>query len=138
MPDANVTGGARVQAIDVQQASTSPLSAAWVVDGMIYTSGQVGRDAQSGDVPAELEAQIRAAMSNLQQVLEAAGGSLASVVKTTVYLVRRDDFAAMNSLYASYFPGAKPARSTVIVELARPDLLYEIEAIAYRDAGTGG
>jgi 2-iminobutanoate/2-iminopropanoate deaminase len=135
MPDANATVRPRAQAIDVSGSSTSPLSAGWVVDGMIYTSGQVGRDPDTGVVPSELEDQIRVAMSNLEQVLQAAGGSLASVVKTTVFLVRRDDFANMNKLYAGYFPGAKPARSTVIVELARPDLLFEIEAIAYVETG---
>lgn len=135
MAEANAAGRPRARAIDTPGLSTSPLSAAWVVDGMIYTSGQVGRDPKTGEVPSELEDQIRVAMSNLQQVLQAAGGSLASVVKTTVYLVSRDDFAAMNTLYPDYFPGAKPARSTLVVELARPDLLFEIEAIAYVETG---
>ncbi|HZS91119.1 MAG TPA: RidA family protein [Chloroflexota bacterium] len=135
MAEANAAGRPRARAIEAPGLSTSPLSAAWVVDGVIYTSGQVGRDPKTGEVPSEMEDQIRVAMSNLQQVLQAAGGSLASVVKTTVYLVRRDDFAAMNTLYAGYFPGAKPARSTLIVELARPDLLFEIEAIAYVETG---
>jgi len=70
-------------------------------------------------------------------VLVAAGGSLATVVKTTVYLTRQHDFAAMNTVYASYFPGAKPARSTVIVTLAAPALLFEIEAVAYQQNETG-
>jgi 2-iminobutanoate/2-iminopropanoate deaminase len=135
MPDANATGRPRARVIDVSGASSSPLSAGWVVDGMIYTSGQVGRDPKTGEVPSELEDQVRVAMSNLHQVLQAAGGSLSSVVKTTVYLVRRDDFADMNRLYADFFPGAKPARTTVIAELARPDLLFEIEAIAYLETG---
>lgn len=123
-----------MQAITLTGLSSSPLSSAIVVGGMIYTSGQVGRDPRSGLVAPDLAGQIEQAMLNLQDVLRAAGGSLASVVKTTVFLTSREDVAAMNGLYAPYFPVTKPARSTLIVGLAQPELLFEIEAIALRMA----
>jgi len=128
---------ARTHVITLPGLSASPISAAQVLNGVIYTSGQVGRDPASGHVPDDLVEQIRLAMDTLQHVLIAAGGSLSSVVKTTVYLTRQQDFAAMNTAYAAYFPGAKPARSTVIVNLAAPTLLFEIEAVAYQENETG-
>ncbi|HWE61706.1 MAG TPA: RidA family protein [Chloroflexota bacterium] len=121
-----------VQIIDVDGLSTSPLSAAQVLRGVIYTSGLVGRDPVDGRLSDTFEEQMQAAMANLQRVLTAAGGSLHTVIKTTVFLTRREDFAAMNALYATYFPEAKPARSTIITGLADPRLRFEIEAIAYK------
>lgn len=121
-----------MQAITLSGLSASPLSSAIVAGETIYTSGQVGRDPRSGRVAPDLAGQIEQAMLNLQDVLRAAGGSLATVVKTTVFLTSRQDVAAMNQLYAPYFPATKPARSTLIVGLAQPELLFEIEAIALR------
>lgn len=128
---------ARTHVINLPGLSTSPISAAQVLNGVIYTSGQVGRDPIDRHVPGDLIEQIRLAMDTLQVVLTEAGGSLATVVKTTVYLTRQQDFAAMNTVYATYFPGTKPARSTVIVTLADPTLLFEIEAVAYQESEKG-
>lgn len=112
--------------------SSSPLSGASVLNGVIYTSGQVGRDPETGRIAADFGGQIHSAFANLQRVLEASGGSLATVLKTTVFLTDQQDFAAMNELYSAYFPREKPARSTIITGLAHPDLRFEIEAIAYQ------
>lgn len=112
--------------------STSPLSAASVLGGVIYTSGQVGRDPQTGRVPEDFAAQVHAAFANLTRALGAGGGSLATVVKTTVFLTEQHHFTAMNAIYSSYFPDHKPARSTLILGLADPSLQFEIEAIAYQ------
>ncbi|GAI31088.1 unnamed protein product [marine sediment metagenome] len=72
-------------------------------------------------------------MENMRGVLEAAGASLNDVVKTIVFLVKADDFAKMNEVYKSYFTKDYPARSTVIVAaLARPEIIVEIECVAYR------
>jgi 2-iminobutanoate/2-iminopropanoate deaminase len=123
----------RAQIINIEGASSSPLSAAHVLDGVIYTSGQVGRDHKTGTIPPDLAGQVEQALSNLRDVLQAAGGSLSTVLKTTVFLTRPEDFAPMNAIYAHSFPEAKPARSTVIVAaLANPAYLFEIEAIAYQ------
>jgi 2-iminobutanoate/2-iminopropanoate deaminase len=75
---------------------------------------------------------LRLAIENLRDHLEAAGASLSSVVKTTVFLTRQSDFAAMNEIYSSYFQQPWPARSTVVAGMVRPELLFEIDAIAAR------
>jgi 2-iminobutanoate/2-iminopropanoate deaminase len=119
-----------VHAVTVPGLSTSPLSAAVVVGDVVHTSGQVGRRAESGVVPPGFEAQMREALANLTRVLEEAGSSLRSVVKTAVFLSRREDFAAMNAIYAEHFAEPYPARSTIVCALANAELLFEIEAVA--------
>jgi 2-iminobutanoate/2-iminopropanoate deaminase len=122
------------RAVTVPGLSTSPLSAAVVVGDTVHTSGQVGRQPETGVVPAGFEAQMREALANLERVLEAAGSSLERVVKTTVFLARRDDFAAMNAIYAEQFTEPYPARSTIVCALASAELLFEIEALAQLEA----
>lgn len=119
-----------MKTIELSGLSAAPLNAATVVDGTIYTSGQVGRDRTTGVTPVDLEAQVRGSIENLAWVLEHAGGSLETIVKTVVYLTRREDFAEMNRVYAELLPTPHPPRSTVVVGLAHPELLFEIEAIA--------
>jgi 2-iminobutanoate/2-iminopropanoate deaminase len=123
---------AGAQFITLPGMSSSPLSAATILNGVIYSSGQVGRDPETGRVPEDFAAQVHTAIANLKRVLEAGGGSLATVLKTTVFLTKQQDFATMNELYGGYFPSQKPARSTLIVALADPTLQFEIEAIAYQ------
>lgn len=133
MPEPEVPDhAATVRTITLPGMSTSPLSAASVLNGVVYTSGQVGRDAETAQVPSDFAGQMHLAMTNLRRVLEAGGASMAAVLKTTVFLTRQEDFAAMNDIYVGFFPQRKPARSTLIVALAHPDLLFEIEAIAYQ------
>lgn len=121
------------QTINVEGASSSPLSSARILNGVIYTSGQVGRDPRTGTIPPDFADQVHQALVNLRDLLHAAGGSMGTVLKTTIFLTRAEDFAAMNAIYAGYFPEVKPARSTVIVAaLASPALSFEIEAIAYQ------
>lgn len=119
-----------IRTIELPGLSAAPLNAATVVDGTIYTSGQVGRDRSTGETPADLEGQVRATIDNLQYVLEAAGGSLETVVKTVVFLTDAADFAEMNRVYAELMPKPHPPRSTVVVGLAHDYLRFEIEAIA--------
>jgi 2-iminobutanoate/2-iminopropanoate deaminase len=99
---------------------------------LVCCSGQVGLDPTSGELVDGLEAQTERALRNLQAVLDAAGLSLADVVKTTVFLVDMADFAAMNAIYARYFPDPPPARSTVAVAALPRDARVEIEAFAVR------
>lgn len=119
-----------IRTIELPGLSAAPLNAATVVDGTIYTSGQVGRDRHTGETPADLEGQVRATIENLKYVLEEAGGSLETVVKTVVFLTDAADFAEMNRVYAELMPAPHPPRSTVVVGLAHDYLKFEIEAIA--------
>ena len=99
----------------------------------IFVSGQVGHVDSKGSKVEGIEAQTRQVLNNMKGVLAAAGASLSDVVKSTVFLVKADDFAKMNEVYKSFFEKDYPSRSTVIVAaLARPEILVEIECIAYR------
>ena len=120
------------RAISAPPGSTTPLSPAIIVDGVVYASGQVGRDPVTGDMPADIGAQVRNTIDNLRAVLRQAGTDLKDVVKTTVFLTRQSDFGAMNEVYAQQFTEPRPARSTIVVAaLARPGIDVEIEAVAY-------
>lgn len=108
-----------------------PYSQAMVVGGLIFTAGQVGADPRTGKLAGEdVASQTARALENLQAVLQAAGGSLQTVLKTTVFLADLNDFAAMNEVYARYFGDHKPARSTVQVARLPLDAKVEIEAVA--------
>lgn len=107
-----------------------PLSPSRTHAGVVYTSGQVGI-AEGGRVPDDFAGQFRVAIENLRGVLADAGASFETVLKTTVFLVDSAHTDEMNQLYAESFPETRPARSTIITQLVRPDLLFEIEAVAY-------
>ena len=96
----------------------------------LYTSGQLGLIPETGELPEGVEAQATQALENLKAVVEAAGLTLANVVKTTVFLADINDFAAINAIYANYFTGEAPARSCVQVAALPKGALFEIEAIA--------
>jgi len=110
-----------------------PYSQAVVSGAHVFCSGQVALDPRSGNlVGGNVAEQTRQALLNLQHVVEAAGSSLDRVVKTTVFLASMDDFAAMNEVYATFFSGTKPARSTVAVKTLPRNALVEIDCIAVR------
>jgi 2-iminobutanoate/2-iminopropanoate deaminase len=112
-------------------AAIGPYSQAIVAGGFLFASGQVALDPATGQlVPGDVGAQTERALRNLQGVLEKAGCSLSDVVRTTVYLRDMADFAAMNAVYARFFTGAPPARSTVAVAGLPRDARVEIDAIA--------
>ncbi|MCS6781842.1 MAG: RidA family protein [Gloeomargarita sp. SKYBB_i_bin120] len=97
----------------------------------LFLSGQIPLNAQGELVDGDITAQTRQVMENLGAVLQAAGCSWQHVVKTTVYLVDLADFAAMNQVYAEYFPaGYAPARACVQVARLPKEARVEIEAIA--------
>ncbi len=100
---------------------------------LIFCSGQIPIDPAAGKVvDGEIAAQTHQVFKNISGLLIAAGSSLNNVLKTTVFLKSMDDFKAMNEVYASYFSGDYPARSTVQVAKLPLDVLVEIEVIAYR------
>ncbi len=112
-------------------AAIGPYSQAIRWGQFVYTSGQVALDPTNGElVGADVQAQTHRVLQNLQAVLTSAGSSLASVVKTTVFLTHMSDFQAMNAVYASYFTGVAPARSTVAVAELPRKALVEIECVA--------
>jgi 2-iminobutanoate/2-iminopropanoate deaminase len=108
-----------------------PYSQAVRVGKFLITSGQIPIDPGTDQlVGNDIRAATRQVMDNLKAVLEAGGSSLDQVIKTTVYLANLDDFPAMNEVYASYFPGDPPARSTIQAARLPKGAIIEIDAIA--------
>ncbi|GAA0270162.1 RutC family protein [Methylorubrum aminovorans] len=110
--------------------AAGPYAQAVRAGDLVFASGQLPIDPSTGGFPDGVEAQTRRSLTNLAAVLEAGGASLASVVKTTVFLKDMNDFSAMNAVYAEHFPSAAPARSTIEVARLPKDALVEIEAVA--------
>ncbi len=111
-------------------AAIGPYSQAMVVGNMVFTSGQIPLDAETGNMVGEnVTEQAHQVCRNLKAVLEAAGSSLENVVKTTCFLSDMGDFAAFNQVYAQYFTG-NPARSCVAVKTLPKGALVEVEAVA--------
>ena len=122
-----------MEIISTEQApkALGPYSQAIKAGGFIFCSGQIPIDpAANAVVATTIEDQTRQAITNLGNVLKAAGSSLAKVVKTTVFISDMNDFAALNGVYAELFGDAKPARSCVQVARLPKDVKLEIEAIA--------
>ncbi len=112
-------------------AAIGPYSQGIKANGFVFTAGQGGLDPKIGKiVEGGIEAQTRQTLANIKAILDAAGTSLANVVKTTVFLVNINDFAAMNAVYKEFFPSEPPARSTVAVKDLPLGALVEIEAVA--------
>jgi len=117
---------------DKAPAAIGPYSQAIEVNGMVYTSGVIPVDPATGNIPEGSVAQARQAFTNLSNLLEAAGSSTAKVVKTTVFIKEMKDFAAINEVYAEFFPAPFPSRSCVEVARLPKDVMIEIEAIAIK------
>jgi 2-iminobutanoate/2-iminopropanoate deaminase len=115
-------------------AAVGPYSQAIRVGDFIYTAGQIALVPETGKlVEGGIEAQTRQVMQNLASVLEAAGSSLAHVVKTTIFVTNLADFATINKVYGSFFTSDPPARSTVQVAALPLGANVEIEAVAIAD-----
>ena len=115
---------------DDAPAPVGPYSQAIAAGGLVFVAGQIPIDPATGEMPDGIAEQTRLALRNLTAVLDAAGASVADVVKTTVFLQNLDDFAAMNAVYASVFTDLPPARACVEVARLPKGALGEIEAIA--------
>lgn len=108
-----------------------PYSQAVIVDGIIYTAGQISLDPRSNDLVGKTTAeQTEQVLRNLAAVLKAAGSGLSLVIKTTVYLIDMADFPAMNEVYARHFASHKPARSTIQAAALPKGARIELDAIA--------
>lgn len=116
---------------DQAPAAVGPYSQGVVIDGWVWTAGQIALDPETGEmVGSDAATQADRALRNVKAILEAAGSGLDRVVRATVYLDDMDDFAAVNEVYAGYFGESPPARACVEVSRLPLGALVEIDAIA--------
>ncbi len=115
---------------DKAPAAIGPYSQAIKAGGFIFTSGQIPLTPEGELVEGDIHDQTRQILTNLSNVLDAAGSSLHQIVKTTIYLTDMDDFIAVNTVYAEFFGTSYPARSTVAVKTLPKNVQIEIDAIA--------
>ena len=111
-------------------SAIGPYSQAVVANGMVFTSGQIALTPDGVMLENDVIVQTKQVLKNLQAVLEEAGASMQSVIKTTIFLDSMDDFATVNEIYAQAFGSHKPARSTVAVKTLPKNALVEIDAVA--------
>ena len=111
-------------------AAIGPYSQAIVSGNMLFTSGQIPVNPETGEIPEGVEAQANQVFTNLKNLIEAAGARMEKVVKTSVFIKNMDDFGIINEVYAKYFTSPYPARSCVEVAKLPKGVLIEIEAIA--------
>ena len=111
-------------------AAIGPYSQAMILNGVLFTSGQIPVDPATGEISGDtIETQAEQVMKNLGEVLKEAGSSFEKAVKTTCFLADMGDFAKFNEVYAKYFVN-KPARSCVAVKTLPKNVLCEVEVIA--------
>ncbi len=108
-----------------------PYSQAIDIGSLVFTSGQIPINPETGNIPEGIEAQTKQSLNNVKAILEETGLSMNHVIKTTVFLKDMNDFGEMNKIYESFFTDY-PARSAVEVARLPKDALVEIEVIASR------
>ena len=111
-------------------AAIGPYVQAIVTDNLVFTSGQLPLNPETGELVTEIKAASKQALENIKAILEEAGTSMDKVVKCTVFLADINDFAAVNEVYGQYFTDHKPARSAIQVGALPKGGVLEIEAIA--------
>jgi len=110
----------------------APYSPGVRAGNVVHVSGMLSLDAQGNVVgPGDIRVQTRQVLESIKAVVEAAGGTLADVAFTQIFLTNLDDYKAMNEVYRSFFPGNFPARYCIRADLVRPVFLVEIAATAY-------
>ena len=114
-------------------AAIGPYSQANFINGVLYISGQIPIDPETGSLVDGIEKETHQVMKNLKAILEEAGLTFSNVVKATIFLKNMDDFAAMNQIYASYLDeNSYPARETVQVSCLPKNVSVEISMIAHQ------
>ena len=113
-------------------AAIGPYSQGVEIGNMVFISGQIHVNPQTGEIPEGITEQAKRSLENLKAILAEAGLTTKNVVKTTVFLQNMSDFAELNSVYEGYFEGIFPARSCVEVAALPKGVLVEIEAIAVK------
>jgi 2-iminobutanoate/2-iminopropanoate deaminase len=127
---------AAIVATDGAPKAIGPYSQAVVAGGFVWCSGQIALDPASGHLAgADVASQTKRALENLKAVLAAAGAGMDDVVRCTVYLQHMRDFAAMNEVYATFFPRNPPSRATVEAAKLPKDALVEIDCVAHLGHG---
>lgn len=121
-------------ATDKAPKAIGPYAQAIKVGNLLFTSGQIPLGLDGQVVAGGIEEQTHQVFANLKAVLEEAGTTFGHVVKATVFIKNMDQFAIVNGIYANYFDGHTPARSTVEVARLPKDVLIEIEFIAELDS----
>lgn len=119
----------KVISTDKAPAAIGPYSQAIEVNGMVFTSGVIPVDPQTGVIPVTIEEQANQAFSNLKNLIEASGATIDKVIKTTVFIKEMNDFGKINEIYATYFKEPFPARSCVEVARLPKDVMLEVEAV---------
>ena len=123
----------KVVATKKAPAAIGPYAQANIIGNLVFTSGQVPLDPETGLlVEGGIEAQTRQSLNNIKAVLEAAGSTMDQIIKTTCFLANMEDFTTFNGIYEKYFTG-KPARSCVAVKQLPKNVLCEVEVIAVVD-----
>ncbi|EGD52475.1 endoribonuclease L-PSP [Thermoanaerobacter ethanolicus JW 200] len=118
---------------DAAPKAIGPYSQAIMIDGFLYTSGQIAIDPATGElVEGGIEAQTERVLENIKAILKAAGMDLNNVIKTTVFVTNMGDFAKINEIYGRYFKDNPPARSLVEVKSLPKGALIEIEVVAHK------
>ncbi|MEI7884002.1 MAG: RidA family protein [Clostridia bacterium] len=112
-------------------AAIGPYSQGMIINDLVFTSGQIPYT-PDGIIENDVKAQTIQSLLNLKAVLEAAGSSLAKVIKTTVFIKDMNDFPKINEVYASFFEEPFPARSCIEAARLPKDVQVEIEAIAFK------
>ena len=127
-----VSAPVQKEAVSTKDAppAAGPYSQAIKAGGFVFAAGQIARDPATNKVEGDVKAQTERVLKNLSAVLAAAGTSMDRAVKTTVFLKNISDFQAMNEVYAKFFTGAPPARSTVQAVLPNEAALVEIDVVA--------
>lgn len=113
-------------------AAIGPYSQAIEVNGFVYASGQIPIVPETGELAEGIENQTRQALTNVKGIMEAAGLTMANIIKTSVFIKDMNDFGKINEIYATFFDGDYPARSCVEVARLPKDVLIEVEVIAAR------
>lgn len=110
----------------------APFSLGTLADGVVYVSGTLAFDKQNNVVHVgDAAAQTRHVLDTIKSVIETAGGTLADVTFNSIFLTDWQHYAAINQVYAEYFPGDKPARFCIQCGLVKPDALIEIASVAH-------
>jgi 2-iminobutanoate/2-iminopropanoate deaminase len=118
---------------DAAPKAIGPYSQAVLVDGFLYTAGQIAIDPATGEmIEADIEKQTERVLENIRAILKAAGMDFNNVIKTTVFVTNMGDFAKINEIYGKYFKENPPARSLVEVKSLPKGALIEIEVVAHK------
>ena len=115
---------------DKAPSAIGPYSQATVVNGMVFVSGQIPLDPESGKLETDIEKATLRSLTNVLAIVEAAGSKLEDIAKVNVFVKDINDFDKINSVYADFFKDHKPARALVQVSLLPKNAVIEIEAIA--------